>query len=661
MSSPVRSVAVGRGLLLAFVVLLVLGYYQWSVSHALSPYGNLTARAEAYNRLIDGFRAGQLSLKLKPRPELVQLANPYDSEKNRPYRYHDATYYQGRYYIYHGVTPALVLFLPYHLITGKYLWHHEAVAIFCGAGFLVSAGLFLALCRRYFPATGVGVQALCLAGLGLANAVPILLRRAEVWEVPIACGLWLVMTTLACLWQVWHDQRRQVFWLACAATAAGLAIGSRPTLIGTLLVFPAVLFFLRKRQPQSRRETATLVAAALVPLSVIGLGLAAYNYARFGNPLEFGTRYQLTEGTPYSELKFFSWDYVPANFRLYFLTPVNWQSYFPFVRPADLPPLPPGQFGADYACGILVNMPFVWLALALPLAWRRPDLAGLCGWTRLALVLWAGNLIPLLFFGAMAVRYLVDFTPLLVLFAGVGCLLLEQQLGGRLQRWVARLAWGGLLVLSVAFNFFASCEFGGWLNFFNPPGSAMVGSWLQVSDPAGYARLAHAFNQPVAALEKIRHKAPGPLELTVVLPPFTHPHVEPLLVTGYGVATDYVWIEYLDASQIRLGVEHTLYGGLVSAPLAIDPAGEQRIRIEVGGLYPPREHPYFDAFSPAEALRRQETVRIDLNGRNVVAGSFIAYAASPETRWVGENPFAPHLGRQFTGKIRAQRTLPENP
>ncbi len=50
--------------------------------------------------------------------------------------------------------------MPYTLLTGRYLWHNEAVAIFAGAGFLVSVGLVVVVRRRYFPNIGGGVMAL---------------------------------------------------------------------------------------------------------------------------------------------------------------------------------------------------------------------------------------------------------------------------------------------------------------------------------------------------------------------------------------------------------------------------------------------------------------------------------------------------------------------
>ena len=118
--------------------------------------------AIAYNRLVDGFRSGQLNLKLEVPSGLARLADPFDPDANLPYRsapyeLYDVSYYHGKLYLYFGITPALVLFWPWVALTGEYLPYKYAVAFFCSVGFLASVDLLRRLWRRYFPETGWGV------------------------------------------------------------------------------------------------------------------------------------------------------------------------------------------------------------------------------------------------------------------------------------------------------------------------------------------------------------------------------------------------------------------------------------------------------------------------------------------------------------------------
>jgi hypothetical protein len=143
----------------------------------------------------------------------------------------DMSYYKGRLYLYFGVTPALILFWPFTALTGHYLFHRQAVVIFCAIGFLASVGLLRALWQRYFAEVSVWVVAACALALGLATGVPMLLSRSDVWEVPVSCGYMLAMLALGAIWCALHEPERRCRWLAAASLAYGLAVGARPNLL----------------------------------------------------------------------------------------------------------------------------------------------------------------------------------------------------------------------------------------------------------------------------------------------------------------------------------------------------------------------------------------------------------------------------------------------
>ena len=274
-------------------------------------------------------------------------------------------------YLYFGVTPALVLLWPWAALTGSFLFHRYAVAVFCAVGFLASAGILRALWRRYFPESSATVAAACVLALGLASGVPILQQRAEFWEVAVSCGYALAMLALGAIWLALHDRARRTRWLAAGSLLFGLAAGARPFLglAAVLLLVPLAQAW-RETPADGRRRLGRLLAAAAVPLLLCGLGLMLYNYLRFENPLEFGQRYQLA-GDRQDTARHFSLGYLWFDFCVYFLEPVRWSRQLPFVGTIATPPLPPGHAAIEDPFGILTNIPLVWLALAAPLAWRH--------------------------------------------------------------------------------------------------------------------------------------------------------------------------------------------------------------------------------------------------------------------------------------------------
>ena len=107
-----------------------------------------------------------------------------------------------------------------------------------------------------------------------------------------------------------------------------------------------------------------------------------------------------------------------------------------------------------------------------------------------------------------------------------------------------------------------------------------------------------------------------------------------------------------------LGFEHTSYGGPKTPPLRIDYAAEHVLEIDMGALYPPIEHPYYDGWSPDEITARKRRFEVRLNGRPVLSGEYECYDSSPGDVTVGRNPVSEAFGRRFTWRIIGVERLP---
>jgi len=466
-------------MLLAGAGALVLALFAWITATSVGEWGRAAADY-AYNLQVEGFRSGRLSLPKEVPPALARLPDPYDPAANllyrmAPYSLHDLSYYRGRLYLYFGVTPALLLFWPWVALTGHFLAHKYAAALFCSVGFLAAAAWLRALWLRYFPEVGAGVAAAGVLAVGLATGAPILLQRADVCEVPISCAYALVTLALGAVWLALHRPAQRARWLAAASLAYGLAVGARPSaLFGAAILLIPLLVELKGSGPEFLNPVsgfknlgpdpfriARLLAAAVLPLMLCGLALMLYNYLRFQNPFEFGEHYQLASDRQ-DTARHFSLRYLWFNFRVYFLAPVRWSAAFPFAREIASPPPPAGHAPIEDPFGILANVPLAWLALAAPLAWRgRGAEARLpLRWAvaAVAVIFGAAALVLGLFYGNCS-RYEFEFLPALVLLAVVGIFGLERALAARPGwRSAARGGWIGLLAFSLAFNLLESAE-----------------------------------------------------------------------------------------------------------------------------------------------------------------------------------------------------------
>ena len=479
MQEPAPDPARNRQLIfLAGLCTAIVALYAVIAWTRVSELGNRTAETAYYNRLVDGFRAGQLSLKLEAPPGLAALADPYDPEANADFRgssfvnasrLHDLSYYQGKLYLYFGVAPVLLLFWPYAAVTGHYLEHAQAVTIFISVGFLAGVWLLRSTRQRYFPQTSGCAVAAGAVALGLTSGIPVMLNRPDVWEVPIACGFALTMLTLVALWRTLHEPRRQVWTLAAASAAYGLAVASRPSLLfgAVILLVPVLRAWSNRRDPAHRTgDWRRLLPAAVAPLACIGLGLAYYNYQRFGSPVEFGQTFQLAGER--QDIHHFGLGYLWFNLRAYFFAWGSWSGGFPYLQQPDLPPLPAGHGGVDLPFALLTHAPFALFALAVPLAWKSRSASEgpvlRAGLATLAGAFLSSALVMGLFYGT-CLRYETEFAPALFLLAAIGAMALDRALADRGGlRAVFRAGALGLLLVSVTGNFLAASAYRGQMD-----------------------------------------------------------------------------------------------------------------------------------------------------------------------------------------------------
>src|SRR6185295_1886046 len=107
---------------------------------------------------------GHLYVPIQPSPKLLALPDPYAANVDDSLKMHDMALYHGRYYLYHGAAPAVLLFTPWRLATGHDLPENFALVLFCFAGFLFSGGTLL----RVLSLEGVETPALLFVILLLA-------------------------------------------------------------------------------------------------------------------------------------------------------------------------------------------------------------------------------------------------------------------------------------------------------------------------------------------------------------------------------------------------------------------------------------------------------------------------------------------------------------
>ena len=279
-------------------VIILVFVTAWSMR--LSPIwtGSIRQHRNQYEVMTESLLNGHLYMDIEVDEKLMEMENPYDPDLRHELGVNfkfDHAYYKGHYYMYFGVVPVFLLFLPFRLLFGRALSAYHATQIFTA---LIIIGFFFLidfLRKRFFPKMGNFISTVMASAFSLAS----------VWYFADAPALYCTAISAAVCMMVWSfyfyfravfdsfQFNKRIVFAVFGAFFGALAFGCRPPVaLANITVIPMFILFLRTNNV--KKENFLKVSLIFLPYIVIGALLMAYNYLRFENPFEFGQIYQLT-------------------------------------------------------------------------------------------------------------------------------------------------------------------------------------------------------------------------------------------------------------------------------------------------------------------------------------------------------------------------------
>ena len=613
-------------------------FYTWEPSSY--PRQWFSARPQGfYNELADAFLAGQASLLRQPDPRLAALTNPYDPAQNAAYRVNDLSYFKGRYYLYMGPAPAVDLFVPFKLITGRYLTEKAACSLLGVIGAVASASLLYHLYRRCLPGTPAAMLVISMAALALADGYYVAIRGTLPQQVTIAHAYAFAMLSLWAGARALTSEAHPRAWFALSSLCLGIAIASRPNYVfASAALIPPFIFWLNTGGGRPASRVWSGAAAVALPLAGVVAMLLTYNWVRFGQFLEFGPRYQLG-GWNQLGLSSTGLGHGWENAWRYLFAPASYTRTFPFVTAPTW-----------IAVSVLRHVPWLWLSpVAAWMIFRKgtPPPVRAAGIS--ALILASANLVTLVFLPSgnpaailtsANARYLLDFQPGLTLFVALGMVAAWEP--GALGRRPL-----GRLIVPVAAALVAS--------------SAIIALSLDIGTfpPEASRTLAYVLDLPAYGVELARGYSYGPIAADVTFPADRTGAYEPLLSTGSEAASDLLFVHYVSATQIQLGLVNTEMRGPVSDPLTVANGVPHHLTVSMGSLYPPYGHPRWSSLSEPQVSYLMRSLHVEIDGRAAIDTTAHFHPSSPDQVELGRNRFLPGTSSaSFSGRIAQAHRLP---
>lgn len=268
-------------------------------------YININSRKEQKNDyysydFVDALAKGQSYIDKEPEKELVEMQNPYDNvqrnekglRRNDDYIW-DIALYNGKYYVYFGVLPALIMLVPYHIITGQYLSTATAILLFSILAAISLKELIYNIFNRYFKNVSFKVMLYSFLILLFGSQILILNGTPRFYELAVISGLFFAIMGINFLFIAIKSNEVNYKYIFLASLFLSLAVACRPTMLLVSLIALPVFFNTFLENIKYKKNIGKIIFA-VCPYIIVGTALMYYNYIRFDNILEFGASYQLT-------------------------------------------------------------------------------------------------------------------------------------------------------------------------------------------------------------------------------------------------------------------------------------------------------------------------------------------------------------------------------
>ena len=252
----------------------------------------------------------------------------------------DYAYYDGKYYVYFGVLPCLVMFLPYLLLTGRDLPNFVPVVLMCLA-ILAEIYIFLGmLIRRYYRNTPFMARLLMTAAACGGMYILSFISVPDHYMVAISFGLILSLAGIMC-WikalpfesfkTAQTDYTVHIGYLTAGSACMAAVSLCRPTLLIVGFAFLLVILVTDGKAiaGMDKRKLLQCMLAVAIPYIIFAALCMYYNYIRFDSPFDFGASRNMTT-IPFNGGKGFLPFLIARAIYEYLFAPAVFKAEYPF-------------------------------------------------------------------------------------------------------------------------------------------------------------------------------------------------------------------------------------------------------------------------------------------------------------------------------------------
>ena len=353
---------------------LFLGFDSTEDGFAFTPL--IMEHHNQYDELAQAILKGKTYIDNNDVPQsLKDMENPYDttarltnsSLTGDEYRW-DVAYFNGHYYVYFGIVPLLIMYLPFRALFDAPFPSAVGVIIFAVAFTIGAFKLLELICKKHFKKVSLGAYLLLSLTFVNCCGVMFLVKRPDFYSVPIITALTFVVWGIFCWMKGKDAENKQNLYLLLGSVFCALSVGCRPQFVLVCAVAIPLFFkyFFTEKMISNKKGIKNLVALA-IPFVVVASGIMYYNYIRFGSPLDFGSGYNLT--TNDVTKRGFDIGRTGLGIFTYLFQTPQFTAVFPYIEAVEIETNYIGKTIYEFCFGgLITSLPVLWFIFALPKA-----------------------------------------------------------------------------------------------------------------------------------------------------------------------------------------------------------------------------------------------------------------------------------------------------
>ena len=304
---------------------------------------------------------------------LINMPNPYDTtarwlmaeESGDTYRW-DVAYFDGHYYVYFGIVPLLLMYLPFRALFNAPFPSAIGIMIFAIVFTIGVFNLLELIAKKYFKKLSLGTYLITAITFVNCCGSMFLVKRPDFYSVPIITGMAFVIWGIYFWIKGKNSESKQKLFLFAGSLCCALSVGCRPQFVLICAVALPLFFnyFFKQKQIFKPSGLKNLVTLA-IPFIVVATGIMYYNYIRFGSPVDFGSAYNLT--TNDVTKRGFDIGRTGLGIFTYLFQTPKFTAVFPYLTATEIETNYIGKTIKE-ACfgGLITSLPFLWFLFALP-------------------------------------------------------------------------------------------------------------------------------------------------------------------------------------------------------------------------------------------------------------------------------------------------------